>query len=131
MDNRTEKRRVGDCGEQAVVEHLLKNRYNILDRNYLRKWGELDIVAEKEGILHFVEVKTVSREIIGFNVNHETTDEYMPEDNMHPWKLKRLRRVIQTYLLDKDQELEWQFDLATVYLGEKSYRINFEEDLII
>ncbi len=131
MDNRTDKRRIGDIGEQLVVKDLIERGFLILDRNYSRKWGELDIVAKKYEILHFVEVKTVSREISRENVNYETLDDYRPEDNMHPWKAKRLRRVIQTYLLDKGDEAEWQFDLVVVYLGKNSHRIDIEEDVII
>jgi putative endonuclease len=138
MDNRTDKRRLGDGGEELVVEHLSKNGYKILERNYLRKWGELDIVAQKDEILHFIEVKSVSRDTDSFCVNppelsagRETEDEYRPEDNMHPWKLQRLRRIIQTYLLDKDDDIEWQFDLATVYIAGDKHKIHFEEDVII
>jgi putative endonuclease len=134
MDKRTDKRKLGDQGEKLVSEYLEHKDFKILERNYLRKWGELDIVAVKNGVIHFIEVKSVSRESCDGDVNHETSDSYRPEDNVHPWKAKRLRRVIQTYLLEcsgSDGELEWQFDLAVVFLGESSYRITVEEDLII
>ena len=73
--------------------------------------------------LHFIEVKSVSRKIssdFDKKVSHETkksaNDSYRPEDNMHPWKLQRLGRVIQSYLLDKDisDDIDWQFDVVTV-----------------
>ena len=135
MDNRTNKRRIGDQGEEYVLDYLRERGYEILDRNYLKKWGELDIVALKDSVIHFVEVKTVSREIFNLDVNHETFDEYRAEDNMHPYKLKRLARTIQTYLLDNTSsisgEVEWQFDLAVVHLGENTHTVYLEEDLIL
>ncbi len=54
---------------------------------------------------------------------------------MHPWKLQRLGRVIQSYLLDKDisDKTEWQFDVATVYIDtdKRISRVNFIEDLVL
>ena len=108
----TEKQKIGEIGENCACQHLEKNGYTIVARNYLKKWGEIDIVAKKGRKLYFVEVKTVSRAISDKN------DSYRAEDNMHPWKLKRLARTIQSYILDKDisDDIEWQFDVATVYL---------------
>ena len=125
----SEKRKVGDIGENFCVKHLVKHGYAILDRNYLKKWGEIDIVAKKGGVIHFIEVKTVSHETLS-NLSWE---DYNPEENVHPWKLKRLSRAIQTYLLDKDidDETEWQVDIAAVFLdfGAKKARIRITEDV--
>jgi Holliday junction resolvase-like predicted endonuclease len=56
----TEKRKTGNLGEDIAAMFLMKHGFGIIERNYLRKWGEIDIVAKKGGVLHFVEVKTVS-----------------------------------------------------------------------
>jgi Holliday junction resolvase-like predicted endonuclease len=56
----TEKRKTGDLGEDVAVMFLMKQGFSIIERNYLRKWGEIDIIAKKAGKLYFVEVKTVS-----------------------------------------------------------------------
>jgi putative endonuclease len=130
----TEKQIIGRIGEDAVCLHLIKVGYKIIDRNYLKKWGELDIVAKKDKKIYFVEVKTVTRIS---NVNHETSEkdkiqqnpnenDYRAEDNMHPWKLQRLGRAVQSYLLDKDipEDVDWQFDLATVQLDGNKKVIN-------
>src|SRR5664279_3130833 len=110
----TEKQVIGKIGEDCVCKYLQKLGYKIADRNYLKKWGEIDVVAVKDKKIHFVEVKSVSREINNGqngNVTRETNDRYRAEDNMHPWKLQRLGRVIQSYLLDKDiaDDIDWQF----------------------
>ena len=63
------------------------------------------------------------------------TDEYRPEDNLHPWKLKRLKRAIQSYLAEKrmSEEDDWQFDAVTVrlYEKEKVAEIEYLEDIIL
>ena len=118
-NKRTYRRKIGDIGENLACEFLVKRGFRIIDRNYLRKWGELDIIAEKSGILHFVEVKSACLGH-GQKVAHATSDSkpnmYRPEDNMHPAKLKRLSRVIQTYLMERGIEKNWQLDLITVRL---------------
>ena len=133
----TEKQVIGKIGEDCVCKYLQKLGYKIVDRNYLKKWGEIDIVAVKDKKIHFVEVKSVSREInpAKNNVARETNDRYRAEDNMHPWKLQRLGRVIQSYLLDKDisDNIEWQFDVATVQVDTKRRisRVTLMEDLVL
>ncbi len=130
----SETQKIGEIGENTAVRFLMKHGFSILSRNYTKKWGEIDIVAEKEGKLHFVEVKSVSRETLD-DVNRETMDNYHPEDNMHPWKLKRMSRTIQTYLLSEkvNEEKEWQVDLLVVFLDikNKKARIKVVEDIIL
>ena len=81
---------MGEIGENVAVKFLMKHGFSILERNYTQKWGELDIVAEKSGKIYFIEVKSVSYVT--------TIGDQRPEENMHPWKLKRLARAIQTYI---------------------------------
>ena len=136
LDNRTEKRKFGDLGENIACDFLKKRGFEIIEKNYLKKWGEIDIVTKKGAMIHFIEVKSVSATGLPNQdtntVPHET-DNYRPEDNMHPWKLKRLSRAIQTYLLEKDIELEWQLDLVTVKIDQQNRRARVEiiENVII
>src|SRR3989338_1719846 len=98
----SEKQKIGEIGENIAVKFLVKHGFSIIDRNYTKKWGELDIVAKKDEKLYFVEVKSVSRSDLdsvparpnGHSCrSQETLNGYKPEDNMHPWKLKRLSRT--------------------------------------
>ena len=105
-------------------------------------------------MIHFVEVKSVSRFVNNTDVTCETLnsviretpvveqsslrgkhDDYRPEDNMHPWKLKRLGRAVQSYLLEKDisDDVDWQFDIATVYIDKdkKPRKIFLLEDIVL
>ena len=129
----SEKQKIGEVGENIAAKFLIKHGFSILDRNYTKKWGEIDIVAQKNNKLHFVEVKSISRNLN--NVSCETLDGYKPEDNMHPWKIKRLARTIQPYLLSKKipDEKEWQVDLFVVYLdlNSKKAKIKRIEDLVL
>ena len=129
----SEKQKIGEIGENIAVKFLMKHGFLILDRNYTRKWGELDIVAEKDRKIYFVEVKSVSRETLN-GISKEALDDYYPEDNMHPWKLKRLSRTIQTYILSKKlDEREWQVDLLVVFLSvkDKKARVKVVSDIIL
>jgi len=130
----SEKQKIGEMGENIAVKFLMKHGFSILDRNYTKKWGEIDIVAEKVNKIYFIEVKSVSRPDLA-SVSQVTLDEYRPEDNMHPWKLKRLSRTIQTYLLSKKvpDEKEWQVDLLVVFidLENKKAKIKVVSDIIL
>ena len=144
LDFMAKHNQTGAFGEN-IAEKFLKNKgFYVICRNYRKKWGELDIVAEKDGVLHFVEVKTVSRRSYGgppspngFDGTSKFEQEinnYRPEDNMHPWKLQRLRRAIQTYLLEKyKSDPVWQFDLACVFLDQERRvaKIRFMENIIL
>lgn len=114
------KRQLGNKGEDCACMFLMKQGFSIIDRNYLRSCGEIDIVAEKDNIYHFVEVKSVTR---------ETLDEkwYRAEDNVHTYKLERLARTIAIYWEEKRLgDLEWQMDLVIVVLDKKGKIVKVE-----
>ncbi len=123
---------VGRVGEKTACVFLMKRGFNILRQNYWKKWGEVDIVAKNRDTLHFIEVKTVSRENVR-NVSRETLDEYRPEDNIHKKKLERLSRTIQTYLLEKNYSGDWRFGVITVFLDTKNKeaKCTYIENVII
>ena len=126
--------KTGQVGESVAEKWLIKKDFSIIERNYRRKWGEIDILAEKDNVLHFVEVKTVSRRSFGGKFEQEINN-YRPEDNMHPWKLRRLQRAVQTYLLEKyrSREPKWQFDLVCVFLDQekKVAKVRFIGNLVL
>ncbi len=126
------KRKLGDIGEQVAVKYLERKGFRILERNYLRKWGEIDIVAENTEFLSFIEVKTVSRESGKGDGSRGT---YRPEENVHPAKLRRLHRVIQTYMLDRKvpEGRRWRVDVACVYLdfSTRKAKVEILENVIL
>ena len=58
-DDSKHKKKIGVLGENMACRFLVKQGFKILDRNYSKKWGEIDIVAKKNKIFRFIEVKTV------------------------------------------------------------------------
>ena len=102
--------KLGEIGEQAVANHFKRKGYVLRGTNYRKKWGEIDLILEKEGIIHFVEVKTVSSRS---SVSHET---WLPEENVSYHKLDKLFRTIETWILEFSYEGEWQLDVAAVWL---------------
>jgi putative endonuclease len=115
------KSKIGAIGENTIAQYLLKRGFKIIERNYRKKWGEIDIVAEKDGIIHFVEVKTGE------------PDGIRPEENITPFKIHQLKRIIQTYLFDKGiaPEADFQIDAAIVLLdfNAQKAKIRFIEDI--
>lgn len=129
----TEKQVVGNLGEKISANFLVAKGYSIIAKNYRKKLGEIDIVAKKKEKIHFVEVKTVSRDNL-LNPIHKEMDAFRPEDNVHGWKQKRLARAIQCYIAqNKLGETEWQFDVITVFLDRKNKlaRVKVLENIIL
>ncbi len=123
---------LGVLGEDIACRYLKKLGFYIVDRNFRKKWGEIDIIAKKSGNLHFVEVKSVSCENI--EVVFGKNDTHNPEDNIHKGKLKRLSRVIQSYLIEnKLEDHEWQFDTAAVFIdiATKKARVRYLSDIVL
>lgn len=118
----SESQKTGELGETLACMFLMKQGYKIVERNYTKKWGEIDIVAKKGNITHLIEVKSKSV----LNVSYETKGSYRPEDNMHPWKVKRLMRTIETYIMEREWVKDWQFDLAVVLLDKETKKAKVE-----
>ena len=108
------KRRLGNVGEDIACRFLASKGFCIRERNYLRKWGEIDIVAEKAGTVRFIEVKAVSRESLQ-DISREK-DGYRPEEMVHPAKLAKLSRTVEMYMNEREDERDYQIDVVTVYM---------------
>ena len=67
MNNRikaiiNERRRyIGKLGEMLIVKHLRNKGYALVESNYRKGYGEIDLIMKKDGKIYFIEVKTVSR----------------------------------------------------------------------
>lgn len=158
---------IGKLGENIACRFLEEKGYTIAQRNYRKKWGEIDIIAEsseRKGsslltkissfpykTTYFIEVKTNSFSI-GTNqdssrdVTHETEKRFNPLDNMHPRKIERLKKAIESYLssnvshgTDKrerflaDNNLNWEFGVVAVWVdvNKKRARVKFIENVVL
>jgi putative endonuclease len=110
----TNTKKTGDLGETIAAMFLMKQGYTILETNYLRKWGEIDLIAEKDRIVHFVEVKSVSYETkqeLTYAVTHET---WRPEELVHKFKLHQIEKALHTWVSDNKYLGDWVIDVAAV-----------------
>src|SRR3989338_3111214 len=101
---------VGKIGEDLACAYLVGKKYRVLGRNYREKWDEIDVVARApDETLVFVEVKTFGAEsAVGL----------VPEDNMTPAKLKKLRRACQAFAGKRPELINekrgWRIDLVAI-----------------
>lgn len=123
---------IGGFGEKIAANYLKKRGFTILDINYWRKWGELDIVASKDSMVHFVEVKSVSyetKEKLRYAVSCGT---WRPEEQVHQFKLHQIGKAIETWISDRSYEGAWQIDVIGVRLvvEEKYATVNYIENIV-
>ena len=103
-------RKKGDLAEDIACEFLIKNGFRIVERNFYSKFGEIDIIAIKNGILHFVEVKS------GKN--------FEPIYAITPKKLQRILKSVDYFLFKKDLDLEIQIDAIIIKNGSLEFLEN-------
>ena len=114
LNEKWNNKKVGSIGEQITAKYYKNQGFRILGFNYLKKWGEIDVIAEKSGKVYFIEVKTVSYET-KYDLDQAVADKiWRPEERVDDFKLKKLSRVIDTWLKDKNWTGEWQIDVAAV-----------------
>ncbi|PIT88837.1 MAG: hypothetical protein COU27_03500 [Candidatus Levybacteria bacterium CG10_big_fil_rev_8_21_14_0_10_36_7] len=115
------RKHIGGLGEELACNFLKKQGFSIVDRNYWKPWGEIDIVAKHKGKWCFVEVKSVSRENIQ-DVSCENNTGFNPFEKIGYFKLKRLERVIFSYLRENRVSLETDFSLygLAVYVSNET-----------
>jgi putative endonuclease len=97
---------IGKIGEDAAEKYLRKKRYQIVERNFRTKFGEIDLICKFENILVFVEVKT------------KTGSSYGEQWEMvSKRKLEKVKRMAQVYLSQQGQgEVACRIDVVGVWL---------------
>ncbi len=108
------KNEVGAYGEKIAANYLKKLGLQILELNYLKKWGEIDIVARGTDGVRFVEVKTVSYETKADLNAAISRGTWRPEENVHRHKIQRLYRAIESWVMEKNYDGEWEIDVIAV-----------------
>ena len=122
-------REIGNIGEEIACKWLTQRDFLVVQRNYNKKWGEIDIIAIKQGVIQFFEVKSITVK------SREGDRDRSPAENVHEPKVRRLKRVIQTYLLEKKYGLdaEFKFHVILVYMNSltRRARVEFLENIIL
>lgn len=93
----------GNTGEALAAIYLARNGYSVLHQNWRYSRLEVDIIAEKDGILHFVEVKTRRTRKFGH-----------PEENVDRKKIQNLINAAEAYLYQQPQWNRIQFDILAI-----------------
>ena len=110
------RQRLGKLGEDLAAQRLAARGYRVLDRNWRCPEGELDIVAEKDGVLVLVEVRTRRGDRFG-----------TPEESITPTKRAKLLEVAQAYLDDHNAaDRDWRIDVVAIEIGPRGEVARFE-----
>lgn len=100
---------LGTQGEGIAERYLRKKGFRILEKNYQnrtgRRLGEIDIIAERDGAIVFVEVKT----------REGSAGEVFPEDNLTAHKFQKLERIARFYLQEQQKlDTPYHFDAIAI-----------------
>ncbi|MFZ2720071.1 MAG: YraN family protein [Minisyncoccia bacterium] len=113
--NKSKNSQTGAVGEKIASIFLKRKGFRIIEFNFRKPWGEIDIVAEKGGFVHFVEVKAVSREVI----NGSREIDYRPEEMVTRSKLVKVARTATLYMESKKDSREFQIDVVGVIMDSQ------------
>jgi len=97
----------GKTGEEIAAAYLTRNGYAILHTNYRHGRNEVDLIASKGNVLHFVEVKTKAGKSLG-----------TPEQKVNKAKIERMKKVAEEYLQVNREWAFIQFDIISIMLKD-------------
>lgn len=114
----------GKLGENLACNYLKSKGYKIILRNFKKPFGEIDIIAQrKDGLIAFVEVKTLK----------ENKNGLQPEDEITSAKIKKIKRTAQHFVLKNsnliNEKLGWQIDLIAIIINNNKYQIKHYENI--
>lgn len=112
-----EHNETGKRGEEIAADYLSEKGYEILDRNWIFGKEEIDILAQKDGLLVVAEVKTRSGSFFGD-----------PHEFVTMVKRKHLIKAANAYLERKKLDLEVRFDVIGITINGDKHKINHIED---
>ena len=111
----TKQKSIGNAGEALAKNFLTKNRFKILDQNFSCRYGEIDIIAQKKGTVHFIEVKTRS------SIDDD------PESFIHLAKKSRMKKAAQWYVAEKDwKNYYYSFDVICIIMNTSPEIVYYE-----
>jgi putative endonuclease len=110
---------LGRLGEQQAAAFLKKKRLKIVAQNVRLPRGELDIVAQDQDCLVFVEVKTI-----------RSNQHFSPIDHFDHKKQKKLRQLAQAYSVRLPQEMDQRVDLILVEYHDPTWKIEHLENVL-
>ncbi len=115
----TPKRLIGNFGEREAARLLRKSGYKILKKNYTALGAEIDIIARKDNVTAFIEVKTRSIKNLGYK-------EARPASSVTPEKQRKIIKAAKYYIGHNPADTRLRLDVIEVYL-EDSVRLKVKE----
>lgn len=105
---------VGIKGEEISAQYLIEKGYNILEKNYRSKYGEIDLITLYDKQIVFIEVKTRTNLRYG-----------MPSEAVNNKKKKCIIKTAKEYIyINKYENIDMRFDVVEIYLSENKYKVN-------
>ena len=112
----TYQKRLGDKGEMIAADYLHRENFQLLDRQFHTRFGELDIVALKTDMVIFVEVKTRTSDRFG-----------LPEASMTATKIERIENAGLIWLKEHpDAPDDWRIDVISIFLDHQDQVLNLQ-----
>jgi putative endonuclease len=97
---------IGNANETLATKYLEQNHFSILERNYYaRKLGEIDIIASKNSVLHFIEVKSAGAD-------------FDPIYNITPSKLRKVINSAYYYMKERRLDMAFSIDALIIRKGD-------------
>lgn len=109
MSNNNEK---GKAGEDFAINHLLKNDYVLLEKNWRYKHLEIDLIAKHKETLVIIEVKLRSSNVFG-----------QPEDFVSIKKQKNTIKAAQAYIIENNINYETRFDIISIIQNSNEFSL--------
>lgn len=103
-------REIGQLGESRAQQYLIKNGYEIADVNFHSRYGEIDIIAVKNNIIAFVEVKTRAKNSV-----------VKPAEAVNRSKIQKIIKTAQVYIMNKNIDLQPRFDICEVTFDDSDF----------
>ena len=118
---------IGKIGEEIARTFLMKHGFSVKSQNEAVRYGEIDIIAEKDSILHFIEVKSIEVR----NFDSIKSLKIRPEDNMTIFKRFKLKRTINIYLSRLSDKKKITVDLVCIYINMETRegKVKFVENI--
>lgn len=122
MKNIQDHRALGQWGEQRAADYLKAQGYRIVERNYRCRIGEIDLIAYKEGVLSFVEVKT--RRSLNYG---------LPCEAIGIRKQRRMARIVEFFSAAHPcwDGVEWSVDIVEMLVLEGRCHIRHTKQALL
>ncbi len=104
-------RSIGGDGEQIAADFLKKKGHSIVEKNYRRPWGEIDIITIYGDVVHIIEVKAM--EVADFSRERA----HDPQELVDRRKLRKVVRTASFYMENNRDTREYQIDVIAVLMN--------------